>query len=78
MGELRADITATMILDLDIYRAAQALVKRHGEDAPIHAAMRADSILEKGDLDGLALWKRILRAVEELRSEERPKSATLQ
>ncbi len=37
-----------MIPDLDIYRAAQALVKHHGEDAPIHAAMRADKLLEVG------------------------------
>ncbi len=29
-------------------------------------AMRADAMLEKGDLDGYAVWKRILRAVEEL------------
>ncbi len=44
-----------MIPDLDIYRSAQALVKRHGEDAPIEAAMRADAVLEKGDLDGYAV-----------------------
>ncbi len=37
-----------------------------GEDAPIHAAMRADAMLEAGDWDGLAVWKRILRAVKEL------------
>ncbi len=67
-----------MTSDLDIYRPANALMKRHGEDAPIEAAIRADAMLEKGDLDGCAVWKRILRAVEELRSEERPKSATLQ
>jgi hypothetical protein len=42
------------------------LVKRQGEDAPIHAAMRADGMLEAGDLDGYAIWKRILRAVEDL------------
>jgi hypothetical protein len=41
-------------------------VKRHGEDAPIEAAMRADAMLEKGDLDGGAVWKRIVRAVEEM------------
>ena len=52
--------------DLDIYRAADAIVKQHGEDAPIHAAMRADAMLEVGDLDGYAVWKRILPAVEEL------------
>jgi hypothetical protein len=28
--------------------------------------MRADAMLEAGDLDGLAMWRRILRAVEEL------------
>ncbi len=40
------------IADLDIYRSAQVLVKRHGEDAPMEAAMRADAMLDKGDLDG--------------------------
>ncbi len=55
-----------MTSDLDIYRSAQVLVKRHGEDAPIRAAMRADELLEAGDLDGCAVWRRILRAVEEL------------
>ncbi len=55
-----------MIPDIDVYRSAQALVKQHGADAPIHAAMRADAMLDKGDLDGCATWKRILRAVEEL------------
>ena len=67
-----------MLPDLDIYRPAQVLVKRHGQDAPIEAAMRADAMLEAADLDGYAVWRRILKAVEELRSEERPRSATLQ
>ncbi len=31
-----------MFPDLDIYRSAQVLVERHGLDAPIHVAMRAD------------------------------------
>ncbi len=66
------------IPDLDIYRSAQVLVKQHGPDAPIHAAMRADAILETGDLDGYAVWKRILRAVGELLSKERPDGATVQ
>ncbi len=59
-----------MTSDLDIYRSANLLVKRHGPDAPIEAAMRADAMLEKGDLDGCAVWKRILRAVEELQGTE--------
>jgi hypothetical protein len=52
-----------MTSDLDIYRSANLLVKRHGEDAPIEAAMRADAMLEAGDLDGYAVWKRIVKAV---------------
>ena len=59
-----------MIPDLDIYRSASLLVKHHGQDAPIHAAMQADAMLEKGDLDGYAVWRRILKAVEELRRTE--------
>ena len=55
-----------MIPELDIYRSAQVLVKQHGQDASIHAAMRADAMLDKGDLAGCAVWKRVLRAVEEL------------
>ncbi len=55
-----------MIPNLDIYRSASVLVKKRGTDAPIHAAMRVDAMLDKGDLDGYAVWKRILRAVEEL------------
>ncbi len=67
-----------MIPDLDIYRTAQILVKHHGQDAPIQAATRADAMLEKGDLDGYAVWKRIVKAAEELLSKERPDGAMLQ
>jgi hypothetical protein len=41
-----------MSSDLDIYRAAQAVTKKHGEDAPIHAAQRADELAEAGDTKG--------------------------
>ncbi len=61
-----------MTSDLDIYRSANELIKQHGEDAPIHAAMRADELMEAGDMDGRAVWLRIVKAVEELLAEERP------
>ncbi len=67
-----------MIPDLDVYRSANLLVKHHGQDAPIHAAMRADAMLDKGDLDGVATWRRIVKAVEELLSKERPAGVTVQ
>ncbi len=36
-------LTLCLIPDLDIYRSTNLLVKQHGEDAPIEAAMRADT-----------------------------------
>ena len=32
--------------------------------------MQADEMLEAGDLDGLAVWRRVLRAVGELQRAE--------
>ncbi len=52
------------------FTSANRLVKRHGQDAPIHAAMRVDAMLETGGLEGYAEWRRILRAVEELQRVE--------
>ena len=65
-----------MTSPIDIYRTANELIKQHGDDAPIHAAMRADELLDAGDIDGQAVWKRILAAVEELQSKEGPEGAT--
>ena len=53
-----------MTSNIDIYRAANELIKQHGEDAPIQAAMKADALLEAGDVEGQAVWKRILAAVD--------------
>ncbi len=61
-----------MTTGLDIYRTANLLIKQHGDEAPVHAAMRADAMLEKGDLDGEAVWERIIRAIEELTSTDAP------
>lgn len=57
-----------MISDLEICRSAKLLVDEHGGDATIHAAMRVDEVIEAGDVNGVAVWKRIMRAVEELLS----------
>ncbi len=46
----------------DIYRTARLFIEQHGDEAPIHAAIRADAMLEAGDLDGQAVWKRIIVA----------------
>ena len=42
------------------------MVKRHGEDAAIQAAMRADELLAAGDVEGAATWQAVIRAIEGL------------
>jgi hypothetical protein len=59
-----------MTEEIDIWRAADLLVKRHGADAAIVAAQRADELLAQGDLDGQSIWKRIVSAVSELQRTE--------
>ena len=60
----------SMTSDLDIYRTATLLIKQHGDEAAIHAAMRTDELLDVGDLDGVAVWRGIIRAIEELQRKE--------
>lgn len=55
-----------MIDDREIWRAANILLKRFGEDAATEAAQRADELFERGDSDGCAIWKLIRVAVNEL------------
>ena len=43
---------------LDIYLSAHAPIQQHGDAAAIEAAMKADAILDKGDLDGAVFrWR---------------------
>ena len=52
-----------MTSNLDIYRSAHSLIKQHGEGAAIQSAMKADAMLDKGDLAGAAVWRRIVAAI---------------
>ena len=57
--------------ELNTYRAANLLTKQHGDEAAIHPVMRTDELLDAGDLDGAAVWRRIIRAIEKLQRKER-------
>ena len=52
------------------YRNAKSLTDQHGEGAAIQAAMKADAMLDEGDLDGAAVWRRIVAAINDLQREE--------
>ena len=53
-----------MTSDIDIYRTANLLIEQHGDQATIHAAMRADELMKAGDMDGRSVWLRVIKAVE--------------
>ena len=59
-----------MILEIDIWRSANELIKQHGDLADIEAASRADALLAKGDHEGQRVWLRILKAIDELQQFE--------
>ncbi len=60
-----------MVSDIDIYRSAKLLIDLHGDEATIEAAMQADAMLEKGNMDGKRVWLRIIAAIEEMQRTER-------
>jgi hypothetical protein len=63
----RAEQINIAISDLDIWRTTNVLVKQHGEDATFYAAQRADELLANADIEGPAVFKRIVLAVSELK-----------
>lgn len=42
------------------------MIERHGDDAALVAAQRADELLAAGDIEGQLVWKRIIAAINEL------------
>lgn len=53
----------------DIFRAAKLLIDQHGENASVEAALNADRFLDKGDFEGAAVWREIVRAISDLQTE---------
>ena len=62
-----------MIPEIDIWRAAQLMLKRHGEKALEESAARADELAVAGDADGATTWRRIMAAVTELANKIPPR-----
>ena len=55
--------------DIDIYRSAKLLLDKHGHDAQLIAIKRATKMLDAGDVDGYAVWKRIVDAIKDTQRE---------
>lgn len=59
-----------MATQRNVYMAANFLIKQHGEDAVVFAAMSADSLAERGDMMGRALWLRVIDAIKEIEARQ--------
>jgi hypothetical protein len=61
-----------LIPEIDIWRAAQLMLKRYGDNALEESAARANELALAGDDDGAATWRRIMAAVEQLANKTPP------
>ena len=55
-----------MIPEIDIWRAAQLMLKRYGDQALKESAARATELTLADDDDGAAPWHRIMEAITQL------------
>ena len=55
-----------VLSEWELWACADEVIRQHGLDAPIFAAMRADKLLEQGEIDGAANWRLIVKRINEL------------
>jgi hypothetical protein len=55
-----------VIPEIDIWRVANLMLKRYGDAALVESARRADELAAAGDTAGVAVWCRIINAVDQL------------
>jgi hypothetical protein len=55
-----------MIPEIDIWRVANLMLKRYGDEADIESAIRAEELFEEGDHNGAVVWRRVIDAIAQL------------
>lgn len=68
----RACSIPRVIPEIDIWRAANLMLKRYGDKALEESDARADELAAAGDDNGAATWRRITHAVEQLANNTPP------
>ena len=67
MGRLAKNHREGSLIEVrDVWTAAQLLITHYGPHATARAGERVDELRLAGDVVGIAVWQRILRAVEDL------------
>ena len=60
------DSEPKVLTEWELWACANEAIKQHQLDAPVFAAMRADEMLLKGDIDGARAWRLIVERINEL------------
>jgi hypothetical protein len=68
----QASSVRCVIPEIDIWRAANLMLKRYGEKALEKSGARADELAAAGDGNGAATWRRITDAVVQLANQTPP------
>ena len=55
-----------MIPEIDIWRVANLMLKRYGDQAEVESAIRMQELAFNGDGAGAAVWRRITDAIGQL------------
>ena len=55
-----------MIPEIDIWRVANLMLNRYGDEATMESAKRADELAADGDLASVAVWLRVIDAIKQL------------
>ena len=55
-----------MIPEIDIWRVANLMLTRYGDEAVAEGTKRAEELAADGDLGGVATWLRVIDAVRQL------------
>jgi hypothetical protein len=61
-----------VIPEIDIWRAANLMVKRYGEKALEESSTRVDELTASGDHEGADTWRRISAAIVQLANNTPP------
>jgi hypothetical protein len=61
-----------VIPEIDIWRAANLMLKRYGDNALEESAARADELAAQQDDNGAAVWRRITDAAGQLANQTPP------
>ena len=55
-----------MIPEIDIWRVANLMLTRYGDEALAEGTKRAEELAADGDLAGVAVWLRVIDAIRQL------------